>query len=420
MLQACFKLARTSWVQLLCAALAGALFGLIWPQEALMAKALADAFIRAIGWLVPVILFVLVTSGVAGLGGRTGSRRLALHTACYFQSMCVLALLFGVGITWCLQPGLASSLPVEEGAHGATLLQRAADVRDAAGSGSSMAATFTSLMGALLNSRILQVLMLALIAGWTLTRLGERATACRAVLEEAQRWSLRMLSWLLRLAPIAAFGAVAYTVARYGAGAAIPLLKFLLVMYVGCLAFIGVAMAGVARLCGVSLYRLIVYVKEELTLVAATGSSVAALPSLIVKLEKLGCAREVVRVVLTTGYTFNLAGSSLYLGAALMFLLQLQHVSLDAGQVGVMLIVTLLMSLGTTSVAGSSFFTLAATISVLQAVPVESMGILLGVERLLKCRSLTNVLGNCLACLAIARWQRALDERALRGGQVLR
>src|SRR5690606_3296866 len=212
----------------------------------------------------------------------------------------------------------------------------------------------------------------------------------------------------------AAFGAIAFTIGKHGAGAAIPLVKFVAAAYAACLLFVSVIMGLMARMAGVSLWRLIGYIKEELLLVAATGSSVAALPRLIDKLEAAGCDSQTVRLTLTAGYSFNLNGSNLYLAVAIAFLAQLAHVELNVLQLGSILLVCLFTSLSSTSVAGSAFITLTVTLSVLNILPLESIGILIGVERLMKCRSVTNVLGNCVACVVIAHWHGKVDKQKFR------
>jgi aerobic C4-dicarboxylate transport protein len=181
-------------------------------------------------------------------------------------------------------------------------------------------------------------------------------------------------------------------------------------MYLACGLFMLLVLATVARLAGARLWRMVVYIKDELLLVTFTGSSVAALPGLIDKMQKLGCDQQLVRLILTTGYTFNLSGSNIYLTTAVLFLAQMAGIDLSAAELLTLLLISLLTSLGSTSMAGSAFLTLIATLNLLHLVPLESVGLLLGVERLMKCRSLTNVLGNCVACLAIARWQNALDR----------
>ncbi|PRD19420.1 UNVERIFIED_CONTAM: dctA [Trichonephila clavipes] len=214
---------------------------------------------------------------------------------------------------------------------------------------------------------------------------------------------------IVRFAPLAAFAAIAFTIGKYGMTAAIPLLKFIATLYLASLLYVALVLGLALRLLGLRLWRLILHVKEELLLVAATGSSVAALPKLLEKLETAGCSSHVARLLLTGGYSFNLNGSNLYLSVAMMFLAQIAGTDLSAQQLLLLLLVSLFTSLGATSVAGSAFVILTATLSALQFAPLELLGILIGVERLMKCRSLTNVLGNCVACLFISKCHGALN-----------
>lgn len=233
-------------------------------------------------------------------------------------------------------------------------------------------------------------------------------------LETAVQVLFRLLRIILKFAPLAAFGAMAFVVGKYGLSSVMPLLKFIVVIYLACGLFVVVVFATITRIVGVRLSRLIVYLKEELLLVTFTGSSVAALPGLIGKLEALGCDRQLVRLILTTGYTFNLSGTNLYLTTAFMFLAHQAGVDIAVPELVAVLLICLFTSLGATSVAGSALFTLIATLSILQLMPLEGVGLLLGVERLMKCRSLTNVLGNGVACLAICGWQNSIDREALK------
>ncbi|WP_282338792.1 cation:dicarboxylase symporter family transporter [Pseudomonas sp. PS02288] len=407
------KLARNPTLQIVVAVSAGILLGLWRPDLAMAMKPLGSGFLQLVGWVIPPLMFVLVTSGVARLRCRRQARGLGARTLVYFEALKVLALLCGLLGALLLRPGDGFSPPPEFPAHAL-----AAQVHSAvqgtermveAGAGVSP----LHLWQLLSRSPVLQVALLALVCGYLLSRLGAVGEAVLAALDRLLALLFALLRVLLRFAPLAAFSAMAFTIGRYGPGSTVHLLKFIAVIYLTCLAFVGIVLAAASRFAGVGLLRLIAYIKEELLLVASTGSSVIALPGLLRKLERLGCARQSARVVLTTGYTFNLAGSNIYLSCAALFLAQTGNVELGGLQLLGLLLVCLFTSMGSTSIAGSSFLTLAATLSVLPMIPVESAGLLLGVERLMKCRSLTNVLGNCVGCLAIARWHGSLDQTIL-------
>ena len=399
-----FRLLNSSTLQIVLAIACGVLLGVFDPRLAIDMKPLSDGFIRVIGWFMPWMMFLLVSSGVAGL--QVKRRGLVGKAFVYFQVMGLLSLSLGSVVALAFHPGARDMLGHSEiaAAHpGMT------DLIDAGFSWASVGAVVTH---AFTQSLVMQVMLAGLLFGIVVGRAGgtRRGDALRAFLEKAVALLFKVLRVILRFAPLAAFGAMAFSIGRFGPASALPLLKFVAVMYLACGLFMVLVLAVVARVAGARLWRLVVYVKDELLLVTFTGSSVAALPGLIEKMQKLGCDQQLVRLILTTGYTFNLSGSNIYLTTAVLFLAQMSGIELSAAQLFTLLLISLLTSLGSTSMAGSAFLTLIATLNLLHLVPLESVGLLLGVERLMKCRSLTNVLGNCVACLAIARWQNALDQ----------
>lgn len=397
-----FRHSRTGIALLLLALVLGALLGVWWPDLAVEMKPLSDLFISAIGLCAPVVMFVLVCSSVAALSDYRATARLGLKAVGYWQLMSLLSLLTGLFVALLLHPGGGLH---HMGSDWATIETTSGPF-------------FSQLPGLLLDSLeqsfILKVLLVAVICGLLLSRSGAPGQRLTQRLDQAVKLVFRAMQVIVSFAPLAAFGAIAFIIGKYGLEAALPLAKFVIAAYVACLAYLLLVPAIALRLAGCRLWRLIGYVKEELLLVAATGSSVAALPRLIDKLEAAGCDSQAVRLTLTAGYSFNLNGSNLYLAVAIVFLAQLAHVELDTLQLGTILLVCLLTSLGSTSVAGSAFVTLTATLSVLNILPLESIGILIGVERLMKCRSVTNVLGNCVACVVIAHWDGKVDKQKLR------
>jgi aerobic C4-dicarboxylate transport protein len=379
----------------------GMLLGAFDPRLAVAMKPLSDGFIRVIGWLMPFMMFLLIASGVAGL--QVGQRGLGSRVLIYFQTMALLSLSLGCLIAEALHPGSG----VASSASSLSLPLIDADTTRGELSWSAAEAVVSR---ALIQNPILQIMLAGLLAGALLARAkGHRhADALRTLLEKAVGLLFKALKVILRFAPLAAFGAIAFTIGRFGPTSALPLLKFVAVMYLASAAFVLLVLAPIAQTSGVPLWRLIVHLKDELLLVTFTGSSVAALPGLIEKMQTLGCDRQLTRLVLTTGYTFNLSGSNIYLITAALFLAQMAGIELTGSELLTLLLISLVTSLGSTSMAGSAFFTLIATLNLFHLVPLEGVGLLLGVERLMKCRVLTNVLGNCVACLAIARWQNAV------------
>ncbi|WP_296262179.1 MULTISPECIES: cation:dicarboxylate symporter family transporter [unclassified Pseudomonas] len=395
------RLLNSTTLQLFLAIVCGALLGVFDPKLAVEMKPLSDGFIRVIGWLMPLMMFLLIASGVAGLQVR--QRGLAGKALVYFLAMTLLSLSLGCLIADLTHPGIGTAA----GASG-----QVPNLANALPSSPtfSWAAVTSMLTRALTQNPILQVMLAGLLTGALMARArGHRhADALRIRLEKIVELLFKGLRLILRFAPLAAFGAIAFTIGRFGPSSALPLFKFVAVMYLACGAFVLLVLMPIARASGASLWSLVIHIKDELLLVAFTGSSVAALAGLIEKMQALGCDRQLARLVLTTGYTFNLSGSNIYLITAVLFLAQMSGIELTGADLLTLLLISLATSLGSTSMAGSAFFTLIATLNLLHVVPLEGVGLLLGVERLMKCRVLTNVLGNCVACLAIARWQQGL------------
>jgi aerobic C4-dicarboxylate transport protein len=268
--------------------------------------------------------------------------------------------------------------------------------------------------GAFTGNSSLQVLLLALLTGLALARMGERGKSLLEFIEALQQVLHGMVGMVLKLAPLAAFGAVAFVIGKYGVSSVLPLLQFVAAIYLVSILFVCVVMGLIARAAGCNIFRLIAYVKEELLLVFFTSSSMAALPGLVAKMEKMGCAKPVVRLMLPTGYSFNLSGTNIYIAMAAIFLAQVAHIELGFWQLLSLLGIAMLTSKSATSVAGSAFVALAATLASLDLIPVAGIVLLLGIERLMKCRSLTNVIGNCVACVVVCAWEKALDRVAMR------
>ncbi len=386
----------------------GIVLGLFYPGVAVEMKLLSDAFIKVVGLLMPFLLFVLVSTGVAGIKREPHHRHVVGRIVVYFQLMSLAALVLGMSTGWLfsLDHTAVANLDVDH-LTPPVAPEKLLHELSATSISSSLYRVFT-------QSLVLQVMLVAVLCGLVLGRGGRVGNRCLGWLEAAVAGLFLLLRFILKFAPLAAFGAMAFVVGKYGVSSVLPLLKFIVVIYLACAIFVILVFATIARLVGFKLTRLIVYLKEELLLVTFTGSSVAALPGCVSKLEALGCDRQLVRLVLTTGYTFNLAGTNIYLTTAIMFLAHLAGVEIAVPELLAVLVICLFTSLGSTSVAGSALFTLIATLNILQLVPLEGVGLLLGVERLMKCRSLTNVLGNCVACLAICGWQKAIDREVLK------
>ncbi|MGY2293098.1 cation:dicarboxylate symporter family transporter [Pseudomonas sp. SDO528_S397] len=391
---------RNSTLPILIAIALGMALGLWYPHLAIDMKMFSDLFLKAVGALMPFLLFVLVATGVAGIKRERRHRHVVGRIVTYFQVMSLVSLSAGMATGWLFELDTSVVAP-----H-----VTAAVLPDSYWQALSLTSVSATFYRVFTQSLVLQVMLVAVLCGLGLGRGGRAGQRCLGWLEAAVQGLFRVLRLLLAFAPLAAFGAMAFVVGKYGASSVLPLLTFIGVIYLACALFVLLVFAAITRWAGMRLWTLVAYLKEELLLVTFTGSSVAALAGCVDKLEALGCDRQLVRLVLTTGYTFNLTGTNIYLTTAIMFLAHLAGVHITAPDLLAVLVICLLTSLGSTSVAGSALFTLIATLNILQLVPLEGVGLLLGVERLMKCRSLTNVLGNCVACLAICRWQKALNR----------
>ncbi|WP_263263893.1 cation:dicarboxylase symporter family transporter [Pseudomonas entomophila] len=368
----------------------GALLGLAAPQQAVAMKPLCDGFIRIVTWMMPFILFLLVSSAAAGLRQHRQGAGLTLKALSWFQAMTWLAVL--IGTVSALAMNLGSEQGPAPGVHG------------------QIAGALANVTAMLSASRAVHVMLAGIACGL----LCGRSARLRQGLERGWQGCHALFRLVLRFTPLAAFSAVAFTVGRYGAVSLWPMFKFLAIVHLACGLFVTLVLNTTLRWLGVPLWSLLRHLRQELVLVLTTGASLAALPGLAVKLEQLGCRRETTRLILTAGYTFNLSGSVLYLTCAVLFLIGQAHIALTTTDVLTVMALVGLGSLGSTSVAGSSFLTLVATLQILGLGSVEGLGLLLGVERLMKCRLLTNVLGNCVACLVVNHWQGTLTQPTLR------
>ncbi|WP_050477312.1 C4-dicarboxylate transporter DctA [Herbaspirillum rhizosphaerae] len=402
---------KNAFVQMLVAIAIGILLGHLDPHLAVQMKPLSDGFVRLIGMLIGVVMFALVVLGIAGMQDKMHAAKVGGKAIVYFEIMTFVSLGFGMLAANILQPGAGSNLDLshltESGA------QYAAKLTTTSVADFLLNIIPNSFVDAFLRNSSLQILLLAVLFGVALARQGERGRSVVGFIEAILRILFGMINLILKAAPLAAFGAMAYTIGRYGMASVLPLLHFVGAIYVASILFVCVVMGLIARVAGVNIFRLIAYIKEELLLVFFTTSSMAALPGLIEKMERMGCAKAVVRLVLPTGYTFNLNGTNIYLTMAAMFLAQAGGIEVGVWQQLSLLAIAMLTSKGATSVTGSGFIALAATLSTLQIVPVGGIVLLLGVERLMKCRSLSNVIGNCLACVVVCAWDKALDRKVM-------
>ena len=402
------------WVQVLIAMAAGIFIGHIWPGLGVKLQPLGDAFIKAIRMMIAPIIFCTVVHGVARMADMARVGRVALKALVYFELVTTAALIIGLAGVNLLKPGAGMNIDL---AHVDTSLVKGYIAQSHAQDATTFLLQIlpNSFLGAFTEGNVLQVLLIAVLCGFALAQLGERAAPLAGLIEQAAQMLFRIVGFVMWAAPLGALGAIAFTVGKFGAGSLLSLGKLLLCFYAICIVFIVVVLGPISRLAGFSLLKLIRYIREELLIVLATTSSETVLPRMIVKMEQAGCEEGVVGLVIPTGYSFNLDGTCLYLSVAAVFLAQATNTPLDIGQQIGLLLVLLLTSKGAAGVAGAAFVVLAATIASAGSIPVESVAILLGVHRLMsEGLTPTNLIGNAVATIVVARWENALDEEKLR------
>ncbi len=410
------------YLAVLVAVALGALLGVVAPARAVAMKPLGDAFVRALKMLIAPIVFATVATGVAGAGDMKKVGRVGAKALLYFEAMTTLALGLGLAVVHLVRPG--DGIHANVATLDATAIAAQTKGREAKSFVTHLMDVIPeSAVSAFTSGEVLQVLFLAVLTGVALVRLGERGKAPTRALEQFAHVSFELVLLLMKVAPLGAFGAMAYTVGHFGIGALGSLGRLMVCFYATSLAFVLVVLGAVTALVGLSMRQLLAYLKEELLVVLGTSSSESALPRLMEKLEALGCEPSVVRLVVPTGYSFNLDGTSIYLTMAAVFVAQALDVHLTLGDELSLLAVLLLTSKGAAAVTGGGFVTLAATLQTTHVIPVAGLSLLLGIDRFMsEARALTNLVGNAVATLVVARWEGRLDlERAravLRGEDV--
>jgi aerobic C4-dicarboxylate transport protein len=402
------------WVHVIAGMVAGVLVGHFAPAAGDRLQPLGDAFIKAMRMLIAPIVFTTVVGGIANMGDMARVGRVALKALIYFEVMTTIALVLGLVMVNIWQPGLGMHIDPRalDPSAVAPYIARAPEQGAVAFLMNIIPATIVS---AFVEGNVLQVLFIAVLFGAALSATGERARPLVRVLEGASGALFRTVGLVMWAAPLGAFGAIAFTVGRYGTGTLWSLGQLLISFYVTCLIFVFGILSVVAWYCGFNLVSLIRWMREELLVVIATTSSETVLPRMIDKLEQLGCRRDVVGLVIPTGYSFNLDGTCLYLATTSVFLAQATDTPFSLMQQLGLMMVLLLTSKGAAAVSGAAFIVLAATLSTVGHIPVASVAIVLGIHRLMsQALTPTNLIGNAVATIAIARWEHALDDSEMR------
>ncbi|SFK01966.1 dicarboxylate/amino acid:cation symporter [Caulobacter sp. UNC279MFTsu5.1] len=401
------------YVQVLIAITAGALIGHFYPHFGESLKPLGDAFIKLVKMVIAPVIFLTVVTGIAGMRDLGKFGRVVLKAFVYFFTFSTLALILGMVVANVVHPGAGMNIDPAS-LHSDKVADYAAKAHETTVVGFLSNIIPATVTGAFADGDILQVLFFSILFGVALALVGDKGQPVVDLLESIAHAFFRLVGILMKAAPIGAFGAFAFTIGKYGIGSVINLAALIGTFYATSLVFVLVILGAVARFNGFSILRLIRYLKSELLLVLGTSSSESALPSLIDKLERAGCAKPVVGLVVPTGYSFNLDGTNIYMTLAALFIAQATGVHLSLGDQLLLLGVAMLSSKGAAGVTGAGFITLAATLSVVPSVPVAGMALILGVDRFMsECRALTNFIGNAVATIVVSRWENALDKDQL-------
>ena len=400
------------WV--IAAIIAGVALGHYQPNIAVQLKPLGDLFVKLIRLIIAPVIFLTLVTGIAGMSGLKSLGSVALKAFAYFLFFSTLALIIGLAAAHLLHPGVGMNVNVAT-LDTASIKDYVAKAHDTTVVGFFSDIIPSSLAGVFVDGNILQVLFVSILFGIGFSLAGERARPALAFLEGLSHAVFRVVDILMSVAPIGAFGAMAFTIGKFGIGAIVNLASLVGAFYLTSAVFIFVVLGLVAALHGFNLLRLLAYIKTEIFLVLGTSSSESALPGLMEKLEDAGCARPIVGLVVPTGYSFNLDGTNIYMALAALFIAQATNTHLTLQDELLLLGVAMLSSKGAAGVTGAGFITLAATLSVVPTVPIAGMAIILGVDRFMsQCRALTNFIGNAVATIVVSRWENGLDRERLR------
>jgi aerobic C4-dicarboxylate transport protein len=400
---------RHLYVQVLVAITAGILLGHYYPELGTALKPLGDAFIKLVKMIIAPVIFLTVTTGIAGMSDLKKVGRVAGKAMVYFLTFSTLALAVGMVVANVVQPG--AGMHIDPASLDATAVSTYTEkAHETTITGFLMGIIPQTIVGAFADGDILQVLFFSVLFGIALGMVGDTGKPVTDFMNALTAPIFRLVAILMKAAPIGAFGAMAFTIGKYGIGSVANLAYLIGTFYLTSLLFVIVILGAVARYNGFSILALIRYIKEELLLVLGTSSSEAALPGLMQKLEKAGCKRSVVGLVVPTGYSFNLDGTNIYMTLAALFIAQATDIHLSFADQILLLLVAMLSSKGAAGITGAGFITLAATLSVVPSVPVAGMALILGIDRFMsECRALTNFIGNAVATVVVARWENELD-----------
>jgi len=405
---------RSLWGQVLLGVALAIVLGYLRPHTAIAMKPLGDAFIRLISMIITIVIFCTVVTGIASMQDMKKVGRVGGKALLYFEVVSTLALLVGLVVGNVVHTGAGFNV------NPATLDSKA--VASYAGAAKAQSVTDfimhiipTTVVDAFARGDILQVVLVAILFGFAISAMGRRCKPLLEVLEALTQAVFGVINILMKFAPIGAFGAMAFTIGAYGIASLGPLVKLIATFWITCILFVLIVMGGIAWAAGFSIIKYLIYIKEEIVLTLATSSSEPALPTLMEKMEQLGCSKALVGLVVPTGYTFNTDGSSLYMTLAALFVAEATGIHLTLGQQLTLFAVAVLTSKGAAGVQGAAFIALVGTLMVIPTIPVAGMALILGIDRFMSMfRATVNMLGNGVATLVVARWEHELGPEVLR------
>jgi len=403
------RILKILYVQVLIAIVAGILLGVFYPSFAADLKPLGDAFIKLVKMMIGPVIFCTIVTGIAGMQNTKKIGRVGLISIVYFEIVTTLALFIGLVVVNVFKPGVGMNVDP------ATLDAKSVEIYLTQGKNYSVQEFLLhiipdNIVSALANGDLLQILFFSVLFGFALTKIGTKAKPVFDFIKSLENGLFSIINIIMKVAPIGAFGAMSFTIGKYGLASLASLGQLMIAFYTTCLLFIFIVLGVIMKLAGFNLWKFLGYIKEELLIVLGTSSSEAALPNLMKKMENAGCSESVVGLVIPTGYSFNLDGTSIYLTMAAVFLAQATNTPMNISHQVTLLLVLLLTSKGAAGVTGSGFITLAAVLPITGGIPVAAIALILGIDRFMsEARAITNIIGNAVATVVVARYEKEID-----------
>ena len=403
------KFFKGLYVQVIIAILIGILLGYLYPAFAVQLKPFGDGFIKLVKMMIGPVIFCTIVTGIAGMQDTKKVGRVGIKALIYFEIVSTLALIIGLVVINILKPGVGMNVDpssLDPKAVESYLSQsKSTNVQDFL-----MHIIPDNIINALSNGDLLQILLFSVLFGFALSKIGDKAKPVLGVIKSVETGLFAVIKIIMRVAPLGALGAMSFTIGKYGLASLQSLGQLMLSFYITCILFIVIVLGGILKLSGFNLFKLLKYIKEELLIVLGTSSSEAALPTLMQKLENVGCSEPVVGLVVPTGYSFNLDGTSIYLTMAAVFLAQATNTHMDISHQISLLLILLLTSKGAAGVTGSGFITLAAVLPLSGGIPVAAIALILGIDRFMsEGRAITNIIGNAIATVVVAKSENEID-----------